>query len=77
MTVVDVRTPGEFLEGNVPNSINIPLIEVPKSVDQFKEMKQPIILCCASGIRSGQAMNFLKSQGIECENAGGWREVHF
>ncbi|MFT5581026.1 MAG: rhodanese-related sulfurtransferase, partial [Psychromonas sp.] len=30
MTVVDVRTPGEFLEGNVPNSINIPLIEVPK-----------------------------------------------
>ena len=35
-TIVDVRTEGEFAEGNVSGSINIPLHEV---VDRIEELK--------------------------------------
>ncbi len=74
--VIDVRTPQEFEAGNVPNSINIPLNQVQHKVNKFKSIKKPIILCCASGNRSGQATSFLKSQGInEVYNGGGWRRL--
>ena len=76
-TVVDVRTPVEFMGGNVPGSTNIPLNEVPQSVENFKAMKQPIVLCCASGNRSGQATAFLQAQGVDCHNGGAWLDVNY
>jgi phage shock protein E len=76
MTILDVRSPGEFLGGNVAGSKNIPLQEIPTRIDEIKEMDQPLILCCASGNRSGQAEMYLKSQGIECENGGSWLDVN-
>ena len=76
-TIIDVRTPGEFMGGNVAGSINIPLNEIPQRVSEIKEMPQPIILCCTSGARSGQAAGFLKSNGINCENGGSWYDVNF
>ena len=74
-TIVDVRTPGEFIVGNVVGSINIPLQEIQKRLGEVKQLSQPIILCCASGIRSGHATSFLQSNGIECENGGSWMDV--
>jgi len=74
-TIVDVRTAGEFAEGNVNGSINIPLNEV---VDRMEELKgmQPLVLCCLSGGRSGQATDFLQAQGCEnVHNGGGWEMV--
>lgn len=76
-TIVDVRTPGEFMGGNVGGSINIPLQEIQKRVDELKNLKQPLILCCASGGRSGQATSFLSQQGIECYNGGPWVNVNY
>jgi rhodanese-related sulfurtransferase len=73
--VIDVRTPAEFRDEHLAGSINIPLHEIQQRLDEIKAMKQPIVLCCASGGRSGQATAFLRAQGIECENAGSWREV--
>lgn len=75
LVVIDVRTPEEFQEGHVPKSINIPLNEIPDRVDEIKSMDGRIILCCAVGGRSEQAMLFLKGQGLDCENGGGWEEV--
>lgn len=75
-TIVDVRTHGEFMGGHVAGSINIPLQEIPNRVEEFKSMPQPIILCCASGNRSGQATSFLKSHGVECSNGGSWLDVN-
>ncbi|HAV25195.1 MAG TPA: rhodanese-like domain-containing protein [Bacteroidetes bacterium] len=75
--IIDVRTPEEFMGGNVPGSINIPLNEVPERVADFKEMDGPLILCCLSGGRSGQATGFLQAQGIECYNGGGWMDVNY
>ena len=75
--IIDVRTAEEFNGGNVPNSINIPLNEVPQRIDDFEDIDDPIILCCLSGGRSGQATGFLQAQGIECYNGGGWMDVNY
>ena len=74
--IIDVRTPGEFQGGHVPNSINIPLNEIEEKVSEIQAMGKPIVLCCASGGRSGQATGFLQSEGIDCENGGGWMQVN-
>jgi rhodanese-related sulfurtransferase len=74
-TIVDVRTPAEFMGGHVNGSINIPLQEIPARLSEFKKMEN-IVLCCASGNRSGQATAYLKQNGIECENGGSWLEVN-
>ena len=74
-TIVDVRTEGEFEEGNVSGSINIPLHTVIEKVEELKAM-QPLVLCCLSGGRSGQATAFLQAQGFDnVHNGGGWELV--
>lgn len=77
LTVVDVRTIEEFRGGHVAGSINIPLQEVVARVEEIKAMPQPIIFCCASGGRSGQATQYFKSLGIDCENGGSWLDVNY
>lgn len=74
-TIVDVRSHAEFMGGHVKGSINIPLQEIPTRLTEFKKMEN-IVLCCASGNRSGQATAYLKQNGIECENAGSWLDVN-
>lgn len=76
-TIVDVRTPAEFSGGHVAGSINIPLHEITQRLDEIKKLPQPLVLCCASGNRSGQATQFLQSQGIACENGGSWMDVNY
>ena len=75
MTIIDVRSPEEYKSGHVEKSINIPLQEIKNQLDEIKKFAQPIILCCASGNRSGQATDFLTRQGIACENGGAWTDV--
>lgn len=76
-TIVDVRTPSEFMGGNPQGSINIPLQEIEQRLEELKNLKQPLVLCCASGGRSGQAHYYLTQQGIECCNAGSWLDVNY
>lgn len=73
--IIDVRSPMEFKMGNVKGSKNIPLGSVQNKLQTFKKMREPIVLCCASGNRSGQAASFLKSQGVNCENGGSWTQI--
>ena len=75
-TIVDVRTPGEFMGGHVAGSINIPLQEIKQRLDEVRALPQPIVLCCASGMRSEQATHYLRGHGVDCENGGGWMEVN-
>jgi rhodanese-related sulfurtransferase len=76
-TIVDVRTPSEFMGGNVAGSINIPLQEIQQRMDELKNLNKPLVLCCASGNRSGQATDYLSQQGIECCNGGSWLDVNY
>ena len=71
-TIVDVRTKSEYDQGHVKGSINIPLGSLQNQYNRIPKSK-PVIICCASGIRSGQAKGLLLSHGyIEVYNGGGW-----
>ena len=76
-TIIDVRTKAEFLGGNVAGSINIPLQSISDKIEDLKSLQRPLILCCASGGRSGQATQFLSQHGLECYNGGSWLDVNF
>ncbi len=76
-TVIDVRTRAEFSGGHVAGSVNIPLTELPDNMEQLKTMQSPLILCCASGMRSAQAEHYLNREGFDCVNAGSWLEVNY
>lgn len=73
--IIDVRTPGEFSQGHPKGAINIPLNNLEGQLKKIKTMKQPIILCCASGMRSGTAASMLKQHNIDCYNAGSWTSL--
>ncbi len=77
-TIVDVREVFEFSSGHVPGSINIPLGQVPGRMEELGELDKPLILCCASGNRSGQATYFLHAKGFkDVFNGGSWRDVDY
>ena len=69
--VVDVRSPGEFAAGSRPGSLNIPLEQLNTRHGEL-DRSRPIVLCCASGTRSGMAAMVLKRHGFRVVNAGPW-----
>lgn len=73
--VLDVRTPMEFDSGHVEGSVNIPLQQITARVDEIKKYKKPVIACCRTGARSGNATTFLNSKGIDTINGGAWQTV--
>ena len=73
--IIDVRSVGEFANGNVSGSKNIPLNTISGKANNIKKLNKPVIVCCASGMRSGQAASILKSKGIEVVNGGSWRSL--
>lgn len=76
-TILDVRTPEEYAYGSVPGSINIPLDEITSGMDEIKALKKPVVLCCASGARSGRVTEFLEQNEIDCCNGGSWMDLNF
>lgn len=73
--LVDVRTPAEFTEGNVPGSVNIPLDQVQNQLVKFKNHEN-IVVFCRSGNRSGQAKAILEQNGFtNVTNGGTWQQV--
>jgi rhodanese-related sulfurtransferase len=73
--LVDVRTPGEFADGHVKGSVNIPLDNLTKEIAQFQNRKN-IIVFCRSGNRSGMAKSLLEQQGFKnVINGGTWQNV--
>lgn len=76
LTLIDVREPYEFAMGNAEGAINIPLGSLPANVDRIRHMSQPVVVYCRSGMRSGQAEQFLRSAGVaQVYNAGGLGDV--
>ncbi|WP_294960401.1 rhodanese-like domain-containing protein [Sulfurimonas sp.] len=73
--IVDVRTKDEFLTAHKDGSINIPLESLDKQMNKLDKTK-PIIICCASGSRSGLARRSLMAKGFDnVYNAGAWRSL--
>ena len=74
--VVDVRTPGEYKTGHVKASYNFPLSTLRKNIKILQSFHKPLLLVCRSGNRSETAKNILKEYGIECYNAGPWKNLN-
>lgn len=62
--LVDVRSPQEFAMGAIPGSLNLPLQAI-HSAEQHLDKSKPVILYCASGMRSGQALGVLAQMGFD------------
>ncbi|AFM11790.1 rhodanese-like domain-containing protein [Turneriella parva] len=74
--VVDVRTPGEFANGHHPRAVNIPVDQVESRLKEFGAKSQPIVVYCASGVRSSRAKQALESAGYSSViNAGGFKDL--
>ena len=63
--IVDVRSPVEYVEGYIPNAVNIDYngkywLQVVNTLDKEKTY----FLYCASGMRSDEAGAYMESQGI-------------
>ncbi|MGW6707740.1 rhodanese-like domain-containing protein [Streptomyces sp. NPDC054956] len=73
LTVVDVRTPGEFATGHLPDSVNIPLDRLAKALPELREAAadKPLLVVCASGARSENAVATLASHGVGASSLAG------
>ena len=69
---LDVRSQGEFASGNAPGTINIPLPELKSRLNEIPR-NSPVVVCCASGTRSGMAKMLLNRSGFrQVYNIGTW-----
>jgi hydroxyacylglutathione hydrolase len=64
LLVLDVRRPGEYDGGHVPNAINMPLSELPKSILTIPK-DRPLAIICTSGYRSSIAKSLLERGNLE------------
>jgi phage shock protein E len=72
--IIDVRSKEEFNGGHLKGSVNIPLQDLSRQLAKIKKEK-PVIVCCASGMRSGSAKDLLQSKGYKVYNGGGWSSL--
>jgi phage shock protein E len=73
--LIDVRTMGEYSAQSAPGTINIPLSDLNKRLSEVS-MTSPVVLCCASGSRSGMAKFLLKRHGYkQVYNIGAWNKL--
>ena len=73
--IIDVRSPSEFSSGSAAGSRNIPLPDLEKGTQDLDPQRW-IIVCCASGTRSGMARRWLLKHGFRhVLNGGSWRNL--
>ena len=57
--LLDVRTPGEYEQGHIPGSFNLPLQELDNAEALLDNKEVPLYVYCRSGTRSRQAVHQL------------------
>lgn len=63
--VIDVREADEFAAGHLPEAKNVPLAKLSDRISEIERFKdKPVIVCCASGMRSGKACGELRKLGF-------------
>lgn len=73
--ILDVRTKKEWDKGHIQNARHVPLDDLQNHVEELKKLNKPIITCCASGMRSTKAAEFLNLNNIIATNGGGWMSL--
>lgn len=66
LILLDVRTPGEFVEGHIPNAINIDVNGPDFEQKALKlDKKKAVYVYCLAGARSKTAAAFLQEKGYQ------------
>ncbi|EFF80699.1 pyridine nucleotide-disulfide oxidoreductase [Schaalia odontolytica F0309] len=71
MPVLDVRTPGEYAAGHMPNSLNIPHTQLRDRLDEVRAWvdenahEQPFVVMCAAGVRSWIGYRIVRAAGFD------------
>jgi phage shock protein E len=75
--LVDVRTPEEYSQGHLQDSVNIPYDQLAARVNEIDQDKdRDIVVYCRSGRRSSLAKRTLESLGYtNVLNAGGYEPM--
>ncbi|WP_306184822.1 MULTISPECIES: rhodanese-like domain-containing protein [unclassified Streptomyces] len=73
LTVIDVRTPGEYAGGHIPGALNIPLDQLDRALPDIRTAAQrgEVLVVCASGARSENACRMLADAGIHTATLAG------
>ncbi len=80
--VIDVCAPEEFAAGHVTNAKNVPVAELETRLTQVVKNKTvPVLMVCASGIRSKRAVATAQKLGYEkayslAGGMGAWRAAN-
>lgn len=76
--IIDVRTQSEYKRGHIDDSVNIPLDMLKQSLHRLPSDKRtPLIVCCVSDVRSGQAQSLLTRAGYQqAFNGGSWTSLN-
>ena len=73
--ILDVRTAQEFAQCHAPGSRNVPLDQLASQLPKLDRTRS-ILVCCASGARSGMAKAMLERAGFtKVDNAGPWQRL--
>ncbi|MFJ4437907.1 rhodanese-like domain-containing protein [Streptomyces sp. NPDC088923] len=66
LTVIDVRSPGEFAAGHLPGAYNVPLDQLDRAVPVLRETTGDgdLLVVCAAGPRSEAARSRLAERGV-------------
>ncbi|MFI2292490.1 rhodanese-like domain-containing protein [Streptomyces niveus] len=73
LTVIDVRTPGEYAGGHLPGALNIPLDQIQRALPDIRYAAErgDILVVCASGARSENACRILADNHIPTATLSG------
>lgn len=73
LTVVDVRTPGEYASGHLPGAHNIPFDRLDAALPALEAAaaRGELLLVCASGTRSETACRRLAANGVHAATLSG------
>ncbi|MDI3388447.1 rhodanese-like domain-containing protein [Streptomyces sp. B-S-A8] len=73
LTVIDVRTPGEYAGGHVPGALNIPLDRIERALPDIRGAadRGDVLVVCASGARSANACRILAEHGVDTATLSG------
>ncbi|MCX2923279.1 rhodanese-like domain-containing protein [Streptomyces sp. NEAU-W12] len=73
LTVIDVRTPGEYAGGHIPGALNIPLDQLDRALPDIRSAagRGEVLVVCASGARSGNACRMLADNGVHAATLSG------
>ena len=73
VTLLDVRTAGEYRRGHAEGFVNLPVDELRERLEEVDRSK-PVYVMCQSGLRSYVACRLLTQHGFDCYNfSGGYR----